>query len=204
MGLIPLYRATGNENYVRLAKFFLDERGNAQSGRTLHGEYAQDHVPLKSPDQGHRPRCAATYLYNPLTDIVALTGDVEYARRSTGSGKTPSQEDIPHRRHRHLPDHEDYGDDYDLPNLSCWNEICAAVGNTWWSHRMFLLNQDAKCLDVAERILYNGLLAGVSLTGDQFSTRRRSRRTAASPASRASARTAARPISPAFWPPWVS
>ena len=169
MGLIPLYRATGNENYVRLAKFFLDERGNAQSGRTLYGEYAQDHVPLKSQTRaiGHAVR--ATYLYNPLTDIVALTGDVEYARavdriwEDAVTKRTYLTGGIGTYR-----DHEDYGDDYDLPNLSCWNEICAAVGNTWWSHRMFLLNQDAKCLDVAERILYNGLLAGVSLTGDQF------------------------------------
>jgi len=169
MGLIPLFRATGDDKYVRLAKFFLDERGNAQSGRTLYGEYAQDHVPVKSQTRaiGHCVR--ATYLYNPLTDIVALTGDTEYAqaveriwedavtKRTYLTGGIGSD-----------PHHEAYGDDYDLPNLACWNEICAAVGNTWWNHRMFLLNQNAKYLDVAERILYNGLLAGVSLSGDRF------------------------------------
>jgi len=169
MGLIPLFRATGDDKYVRLAKFFLDERGNAQSGRTLYGEYAQDHVPVKSQTRaiGHCVR--ATYLYNPLTDIVVLTGDTEYAqaveriwedavtKRTYLTGGIGSD-----------PHHEAYGDDYDLPNLACWNEICAAVGNTWWNHRMFLLNQNAKYLDVAERILYNGLLAGVSLSGDRF------------------------------------
>ena len=169
MGLIPLYRRTGERKYLDLARFFLDERGNPESGRPLYGEYAQDHMPVISQPRavGHLVR--ATYLYNPLTDIAALTGDPGYlqaneriwedaiTKRTYLTGGTGTYRD-----------HEDYGDDYDLPNLSCWNEICAAVGNTWWNHKLFLLKQDAKYIDVMERILYNGLLAGVSLSGDKF------------------------------------
>ena len=57
---------------------------------------------------------------------------------------------------------------YELPNLSAWNETCAAYGNVVWNHRMFLLHEDAEYIDVMERVLYNGFAAGVSLKGDRF------------------------------------
>jgi len=169
MGLISLFRVTRDEKYVRLAKFLLDERGNAATGRILYGEYAQDHMPIKLQNRaiGHCVR--ATYLYNALTDIAALTGDLEYAEAAEHiwedavTKRTYITGGIGSYR-----DHEDYGDDYDLPNLACWNEICAAVGNTWWNHKLFLLRKEAKFMDVAERILYNGLLAGVSISGNKF------------------------------------
>jgi DUF1680 family protein len=169
MGLIALYRATGNDRYLRLAKFFLDERGNPAGGRTLYGPYAQDHVPVKSQTRaiGHCVR--ATYLYVPLTDIAALTGDAEYARaneriwQDAVSKRTYLTGGIGSYR-----DEEDFGDDYDLPNLACWNEICAAFGNVLWNQRLFMFTQDAKYVDMMERILYNGLLVGVSLKGDTF------------------------------------
>jgi len=169
MGLIQLYRATGNEKYLKLAKFFLDERGNPGSGRALYGPYAQDHVPVKSQTRaiGHCVR--ATYLYVPLTDIAVLTGDGEYARaderiwEDAVSKRTYLTGGIGSYR-----DGEDFGDDYDLPNLACWNEICAAFGNVLWNQRLFMLSRDAKYVDLMERILYNGLLVGVSLKGDTF------------------------------------
>jgi len=65
-------------------------------------------------------------------------------------------------------DEEDYGDDYDLPNLAAWNEICAAYGNAFWNQKLFLLRQDAKFVDVLERTLYNAFLVGVSLSGDTY------------------------------------
>ena len=170
MGLVSLYRATGNEKYLRLATFFLDERGNwKKSGRPSFGEYAQDHVPVKEQTRaiGHGVR--ATYLYNALTDIAALTGDKEYAQaderiwEDAVAKRTYLTGGVGTYRHE-----ENFGDDYDLPNLGCWNEICAACGDTWWNHRLFLMNRDARYLDVMERILYNGLLAGVSFSGDKF------------------------------------
>jgi DUF1680 family protein len=169
IGLIRLSEYTGNEKYLRLAKFFLDERGYAHGGRALYGEYAQDHEPVKSQSRavGHAVR--ATYLYVPLTDMAALTGDQEYA----AAGERIWEDAVSKRTyltggvgsHR---DFEDFGDDYELPNLSGWNEICAAVGNILWNHRLFLLSRDGRYIDMMERILYNGLLAGVSLDGKTY------------------------------------
>lgn len=169
MGLVKLYQTTGDDKYLKLAKFFLDERGNPASGRPLFGPYAQDHVPVKSQTRaiGHCVR--ATYLYVPLTDIAVLTGDAEYARANERiwedavSKRTYLTGGIGSYRRE-----EDFGDDYDLPNLGCWNEICAAFGNVLWNQRLFMSGQDAKYLDMMERILYNGLLVGVSLKGDRF------------------------------------
>src|SRR5262249_1838348 len=65
-------------------------------------------------------------------------------------------------------DEEDFADDYDLPNLACWNEICAAYGNTLWNEKLYLQRQESKYIDVMERMLYNALLVGVSLKGDTY------------------------------------
>ncbi|HUI55516.1 MAG TPA: beta-L-arabinofuranosidase domain-containing protein [Bryobacteraceae bacterium] len=169
IGLIRLYRATGNEKYLKLAKFFLDARGNPAGRQRLYGPYAQDAEPVKQQNRaiGHAVR--ATYLYAPLTDIAALTNDSDYAKATERiwddavSKRTYLTGGVGSYRHE-----ENYGDDYDLPNLSCWNEICAAYGNTLWNERLFLLTQDSKYIDVLERTLYNGFLAGVSLSGDRY------------------------------------
>ena len=157
------------EKYLNLARFLIDTRGNPEGRTGLYGPYAQDHQPVKAQTRaiGHAVR--ATYLYIPLTDIAALTGDAAYAQADERIW-----EDAINKR-TYLTggigtyrDEEDYGDDYDLPNVAAWNEICAAYGNTFWNERLFQLNQDAKYVDVLERTLYNALLVGVSLTGDTY------------------------------------
>jgi len=171
VGLIRLYRATGEERYWKLAKFFLDERGKAGNffGRTLYGEYAQDHKPVIEQDQavGHAVR--ATFMYAGMADVAAIDGDTAYIR-----ALDRIWEDVVRKKlyltgsfgPRRL--FEGFGDDYELPNLTCWNETCAAFGNVIWNSRLSLLHQDAKYIDVLERTLYNGFLAGVSLSGDRF------------------------------------
>ena len=173
IGLIALYRQTGDERYWRLAKFFLDERGKDNYPRT--GEYlrdrtyAQDHEPVVKQDAavGHCVR--ATYLYIPLTDVAALTGRPEYA-----DADAKIWEDAVYRKTYltgsigSIRFHEQYGAAYELPNLSAWSETCASYGNVVWNHRMFLLHRDARYIDVMERILYNGFADGVSLKGDRF------------------------------------
>ena len=168
IGLCKLYRITGEEKYLRLAKFFLDERGNAK-GHELIGEYAQDHKPVVEQDSavGHSVRAA--YMYAGMADVAALTGDASYVKAidriwkdvvdskmylTGGIGATGGN--------------EGFSNPYALPNLSAYCETCAAIANALWNERMFLLHGDAKYLDVVERIIYNGFLSGVSLEGNRF------------------------------------
>jgi len=63
---------------------------------------------------------------------------------------------------------ERFGDNYELPNLTAYNETCAAIANVYWNYRMFLLHGDAKYMDVLERSLYNNVIAGVGMDGITF------------------------------------
>jgi DUF1680 family protein/alpha-L-arabinofuranosidase len=163
MGLARLYRATGNEKYLKLAKFFLEARGPGG------GEYSQSHK--KPVDQteavGHAVR--ATYMYSGMADIAALTADRRYldainkiwddvvTRKLYITGGIGARDSG-----------EAFGNAYELPNASAYCETCAAIGNCFWNHRMFLLHGNAKYIDVLERTLYNALLSGISLNGDSF------------------------------------
>ena len=173
IGLVALYRATGDERYWRLAKFFADERGRDEYPRTgeyaIDRTYAQDHMPVveQSEAVGHVVR--ATFLYIAMTDIAALSGDAAYTEavhriwEDQTHLKTYLTGGIGSTRF-----HEKYGEPHELPNLSAWNETCAAYGSAVWCHRLALLNRDARYADVMERALYNAMLVGVSLRGDRF------------------------------------
>ena len=173
IGLIRLYRHTGDARYARLAQFFLDERGKDDYRRTgeyaIDRAYAQDHARVIAQREavGHAVR--ATYLYVPLADVAALTGNHEYDQAldaiwdDASSRKTYVTGAIGSIRF-----HEQFGGPYELPNLSAWNETCASYGYILWNHRMFLRHRDGRYLDLMERTLYNGFLAGVSIAGDRF------------------------------------
>ncbi len=163
IGLVRLYRITGNQKYLDLAKFFLDVRG--PKGDPYN--QAQAKVVDQSTAVGHAVR--ATYMYTGMADVAALTGDTKYLAAidkiwddvvgkklyiTGGIGATGAG--------------EAFGAPYQLPNMSAYAETCAAIANIYWNSRMFQLHGDAKYIDVLERTLYNGLLSGVSLSGDRF------------------------------------
>lgn len=173
IGLAKLYRVTGDERYLRLAKFFLDERGHA-NGRELYTNfgnpgYMQDHLPVTEQREavGHAVR--AVYMYTGMADVAALTGDSRYIEAINRLW-----ENVVGRKlyltggigARHTG--EAFGDDYELPNAEAYAETCAAIANVLWNQRMFLLHGDARYVDILELSLYNGLLSGISLSGDEF------------------------------------
>jgi DUF1680 family protein len=168
IGLAKLYRLTGKEKYLKLAKFFLDERGRAH-GRKLYGLHSQDHQPVLQQKEavGHAVR--AGYLYCGMADVATLTGDAGYIKaidriwENVAAKKLCITGGIGARH-----EGEAFGDNYELPNATAYNETCAAIANVMWNHRLFLQHADAKYIDVLERVIYNGFLSGVSLSGDEF------------------------------------
>lgn len=167
-GLIKLYRLTGNKDYLSLAKFFLDSRGDSTT-HVLYGPYSQDHISVTEQKEvvGHSVR--AVYMYAGMTDIAALYRDTAYLQAvhnlwdNLVMKKMYLTGGIGARR-----DGESFGDDYELPNLTAYNETCASIGNVYWNHRLFMLESDVKYFDVIERTLYNGLISGLSLDGTEF------------------------------------
>jgi DUF1680 family protein len=163
IGLARLYRVTGKKEYLDLAKFFLDVRGPGDK------EYNQAHKLVAEQHEavGHAVR--ATYMYTAMADIAALTGDKSYLKAiDTIWGDVVNKKMYITGGIGATGHGEAFGKAYDLPNMSAYAETCASIANVYWNSRMFLLHGDAKYVDVLERTLYNGLLAGVSLTGDRF------------------------------------
>ena len=165
MALVRLYLVTGDEKYLKQAKFFLDARGYT----SRRDAYSQAHKPVLEQDEavGHAVR--ATYMYAGMADVAAVTGDTAYIHAidriwdNIVSKKLYITGGI---GARHAG--EAFGDNYELPNLSAYNETCAAIGNVFVNYRLFLLHGEAKYFDVLERTLYNGLISGVSLDGGSF------------------------------------
>ncbi|MBQ6284369.1 MAG: glycoside hydrolase family 127 protein [Bacteroidales bacterium] len=165
MALCRLYLLTGEKKYLDQAKYFLDRRGKTERRNT----YNQTHLPITEQDEavGHAVR--ATYMYSGIADVAALTGDKEYIDaidriwENIVSKKYYITGGIGASRRG-----EAFGKNYELPNAEAYCETCAAIGNVYVNHRMFLLHGESKYYDVLERTLYNGLLSGVSLQGDGF------------------------------------
>ncbi len=174
MGLVRLYRITGKAAYLNLAKFFIDQRGikdyNKKSQNVYeNGTYFQDDKPVVNQDEAEGHAVRAMYLYSGMTDVAALTGDSVYIKaidkiwNNMVSKKMYVQGSI-----GAVGDGERFGDNYELPNATAYNETCAAIGSVYWNQRMFLLHGDAKYIDVMEKTLYNGLISGVGLDGKSF------------------------------------
>lgn len=165
MALAKLYLVTGDKKYLDQAKFFLDARGTT----SRKDAYSQAHLPVVEQDEavGHAVR--AEYMYSGMADVAAITGDTSYIHAidriwENIVGKKIYITGGVGARH----EGEAFGDNYELPNLTAYNETCAAIGNVYTNYRLFLLHGDAKYFDVLERSLYNGLISGVSLDGGRF------------------------------------
>ncbi len=172
LALVRLYRVTGKQLYLDMARKFLEIRGKTyvpDGEGVMAPTYAQQHAPVikQSEAVGHAVR--ATYQYSAMADVGTLTGDPAYGKaldriwgnitdtRMHITGGLGAVHGI-----------EGFGPKYELPNADAFNETCAAVGNVLFNYRMFLLTKDAKYLDVAEVALLNNVLAAVNLEGNRF------------------------------------
>lgn len=179
IGLAKLYRVTGNNAYLNLAQYFLDQRGRdvrlkrypPSSRFAIYNDPAQiqAHRPVLEQQEavGHAVRAA--YMYSAMADMAVLLNAAAYKEAierlwNNVVGKKMYLTGGIGSRH----DRERFGEHYELPNRTAYNETCAAIGNVFWNFRMFLLHGDAKYVDVLERTLYNGVISGVSLRGDSF------------------------------------
>jgi len=169
IGLVKLYRLTGDEKYLKQAKFFIDMRGRKDLRGKVYGKYAQDHIPLLEQREavGHAVR--GGYLYAGVADVAALTGNKDYVEAidRIWQDVIDSKVYITGSVGQHGAG-EGYAGPWKLDNLKAYNETCASVALALWNHRMFLLHGDSKYIDELERTLYNGFLSGVSLSGDRF------------------------------------
>lgn len=168
LALVELYRETGDERYLRQARFFIDQRGRKRpviSGSPYH----QDHLPFRELQQvvGHAVRMV--YLTSGAADVYAETGEpalreaLERLWRNMTECHTYVTGGIGARY-----EGEAFGDDYELPNERAYAETCAAIGSVMWNWRMLALGGEARFADALETALYNGVLSGLSLDGQTY------------------------------------
>lgn len=181
MGIIDLYRETGDGRYLDLARKFFALRSEIKDG----GDDNQDRIPFEQQTNAMGHAVRANYLYAGAADLFMETGDTNLWRplepiwrNLTGQkmyitggcgalfdGASPygakDQKNITRT-------HQAYGHNYELPNTTAHSETCANIGNVLWNWRMFLATGEARFMDVAELALYNSVLSGMSLDGTNF------------------------------------
>lgn len=167
-GLVKLSQVTNNVKYLELSKYLLDMRGDTLSHK-LYGAYNQDHLPVIDQTEvvGHAVR--AVYMYAAMTDIAAIYKDSSYLNAVNALWEnmvTKKMYITGGIGAKH--DKEAFGDNYELPNLTAYNETCAAIGSVYWNQRLFQLTGDSKYYDIIERAMYNGLISGISTDGEKF------------------------------------
>jgi len=176
LALIKLWRTTNNERYFDLARFMIENRGQKyfatehnQPLESYNGTYWQDDLPIKDQAYivGHAVRAA--YLLCGATDVVARTKDqaildgIDRIWHNTTEKRTYITGGIGPSAHN-----EGFTTDYDLPNLTAYQETCASIAMAMWNYRLNLLYGNAKYADYVETALYNGIISGVSLEGKNF------------------------------------
>lgn len=179
MGLIDLYRVTGERKYLELAGILIDNRGSSPGGGTHRNggtDQTQDRMPLRDEVQAVGHAVCATYLYCGATDLYAETGDRTllkaleriwadittkrmYLTGGVGAGPGVSI--------RGDPVHEAFLGDHELPN-DCYCETCSNIGNAMWNWRLLNVTGDARYADVMEQVLYNSGLSPLNIDQDRF------------------------------------
>ncbi len=173
LALFKLYNCTGNERWLDLAMFFLDMRGTVPHDQSLyegtHPKYSQSHLPVREQFEAEGHCVRACYLYSAMADAALVKRDEKLKVAcekifddiinkkmyiTGGLGST-------HKG-------EAFTVAYDLPNETAYAETCAAISLAFFAQRMFILTGDSKYADAIERVMYNGIISGLSLDGISF------------------------------------
>ncbi len=181
MGLVDLFRTTGERRYLDLVVKLVEMRTLMQGG----GDDNQDRIPFRQQTQalGHAVR--ANYLLAGVADVYSETGDASllgpleaiwknvvfgkmYVTGGCGALYDGASPDGAKDQKMITRVHQAYGREYQLPNLTAHNETCANIGNALWNWRMLRLTGQARFADVVECVLYNSMLSGISLDGKRF------------------------------------
>ena len=184
VALIKLYRVTNDPRHLKLAKFFIDERGQMPSyfdeEARKRGEdpkdyvfksysYSQAHMPVREQSQvvGHAVR--ATYLFSAMADVAAETGDTSLLAACDRLFDNLTTRQL-YVTGGFGPGHSNEGftQEYDLPNDTAYAETCAAVALAFWGHRMAQIELDGRFTDHVELVLFNGALSGISRDGEHY------------------------------------
>ena len=174
LALYRLYRCTGNRDWLDLCAYFLNTRGTCPEeddpGKWgARDKQVQSHLPVREQFSavGHSVR--AGYLYTAMADLAGETGDealLNACRRLYDDmvyGKMYITGGLGSTCHG-----EAFTIPFDMPNDQAYTETCASIAMIFFAHRMFGIEHDAKYADTIEKELYNGMLSGLSLSGDAF------------------------------------
>ena len=184
LALVKMYRETGEQRFLDLASYLVDERGQAphyyDQEATDRGalteeywartyRYCQAHLPLREHTEANGHSVRACYLYAGIVDVALETGDEDLLRLSRVLWDDLTR----HQMYVHGgvgPSHHNEGFTfaYDLPTETAYCETCAAIALAFWAHRMFHLDPDSRYIDVMELAIYNSSLSGLSHSGDEF------------------------------------
>lgn len=179
IGLIKLFRVTGDKRWLDLAQFFIDVRGREQnylrhpagSRFDIYNDsvYLQMHMPVLDQKEAAGHAVRAAYMYTALADLSEATGDNKYLEASRTLWDDVVKRKLYITGGIGSVDYgEAFGEPFDLPNQTAYTETCASVGNVFWNYRLFLATGESMYLDVLERTLYNGLISGIGADGCRF------------------------------------
>lgn len=181
MGIVEMYRTTGEPKYLALAKKLIDIRGTSEGS-----DDNSDRLPFRKMTDVNGHAVRANYLFAGVADVYAETGDTSLLHTlnlmwddvsnrklyvTGGCGALYdglSQEAISYKPDSIQKIQQAYGKAYQLPNITAHNETCANIGNVLWNYRMLQLTADAKYADMIELELYNAVLSGISMDGTKF------------------------------------
>ena len=194
MGMVELYRETGERKYLACAKMIVDRRGESpKPGGVFYKQpgiagtdLIQDRMPLRRATQVVGHNVFFTYLYAGATDVYLENGDstlwppldrlwhdLTETKMCINGGVSPMGHGLSLGND---PVVEAVGPSYYLPCADCYNETCGQIGNLMWNYRMLCAKPEARFADVMELELYNGFLAGVGLDGESWFYRNSLRR----------------------------